>query len=76
MLLLSRSIGLQHHLVARSGDVNGDALAAQLPSELVSGGYVLLGGVFREVDRLAQAVVDEGLHGGLHAHVLLGGDVA
>ena len=30
----------------------------------------------REVDRLGQAVVDEGLHGGLHAHVLVGGDVA
>ncbi len=68
-------VGLQHHLLARAGHVDGDALAAQLPGQHIGVGDIFFGGVFGEVDGLGERVVDKGLQGGLHAHVLLGGDV-
>ena len=67
--------GLQHHLLAAAGDVDGDALAAQLPGQLVSGSHLGFGGAFGEIDGLAQAVIDKGLQSGLHADMLLSADI-
>ena len=75
-LLGGGGVGLEDDLIARAGDVDGNALAAQSPGHLVGGGDLICGGAGGEVDGLGEAVVDEGLHGGLHADVLLGGDVA
>ena len=44
LFLPGGGVGLQHHLLARAGDVDGDALAAQLPGKLVGGGYIFFGG--------------------------------
>ena len=74
-LALGRGFRLQHDFLARAGNVDRDAFAAQLPGQLVSRGNILFAGVLGEVDRLAQAVVHEGLQSGLHAHVLLGADI-
>ncbi len=74
-LLLRGGVRFQHHLVARTGDVHGDALAVELPGGHVGGGDVLHGGVLGEVDRLGEGIVDECLQGSLHAHVLPGADV-
>ncbi len=45
-------LGLQHHFLARAGDIHGDALAAQLPGQGIGRGHILRGGGGGEVDRL------------------------
>ena len=69
-------VRFQHHFLARAGDVDGDALAAQFPGQAVSGGHFFFAGAGREVDGLGERVIHESLHGGLHAHVLFGADIA
>ncbi len=56
LFLFGRGVRFQHDLLARAGDVHGNALAAQLPGQHIGGGYVLFAGAGREVDRLGQAV--------------------
>ena len=68
-------MGFKHHLVARAGDVNGDALAVELPGGHVGDGHIFNGGGLGEVDGLGERVIHESLQGCLGAHVLLGGDI-
>ena len=62
---LEGGVRFEDDFVARAGDVDGDALAAQLPGQHVGRGDLFFGGAGREVDGLAEAVVDEGLPGSL-----------
>ncbi len=73
--LAGGGVRFEHDFVARAGDVDGDAFAAQFPGQQVGGGDVFFGGAGGEVDGFGERVVDKGLQGGLHAHVLVGADV-
>ena len=66
---------LEHYLIARAGDVDGDAFAAQLPGAHEGFTDVFFRGAFREVDGLAQTVIHEALQGSLDVDVFIRGDV-
>ena len=68
-------LGLQHHFLARSGNVNGQSLAAQLPRLQIGLPDVLDGGVRGEVAGLGDGVVDKALQHRLHLDVLFGSDI-
>src|SRR3990172_3267361 len=67
--------GLQNHLFARSGDVNGQTLAAQLPRLQIRLPHVFDGGVRGEIAGFRDRVIDKTLEDRLHLDVLFGGDV-
>lgn len=68
-------MGFEDHLLARAGDVDGDALAVEFPGGHVSAGNLFNGGGLGEVDRLGERVIHESLQGCLGAYVLLGSDI-
>jgi len=68
--------GLQDDLLAAAGHIDGQALAAQVPGQVVRLLDLLNRGRRRHVDRLGDRVIDKGLHRRLHADVLFRRHVA